>query len=681
MSLSIPPLLRAPWAIAAAACLLAWQSAAQAQIPVTIDAPIYLKVHDADRYLIVPARSKGFPAARHGDASQKSKHKLKSKEAGKTEIRHGDVVGIEAMSTTDEGYNRMYSSDAGWIYYDTLDKGNDKQWWIVQRAAGEGVVNHGDNIRLRNVNWQDYLLNAGEDGTWCTASKTTTWFSVRLENPVTPVVLREPRDTVDIEEDVVYVKNPTNQAILGGEQKWSLSETQQVGLGYEKSDTWDIGVTVGTEFGKEPLKGKVEVSSSYGQTMTEQRNKVKEQNIAKEVTLSYSMPEQSEAFLKARIKVPYRVWDASCADINLQLRALSGNLSLGGLEVVVIPQKVGDTIEPLALEDIEECIDLIAMKDPALARTLRNVRLPIWKRNGWVTGDSRALTLVGSYQRNPVENDWHKGQITAGPNDTLVWTNAAGTSWKLTPDLANKVLRTGADNPYADQGVKDFTVEMKDGKVTGFRFGEDTYNFVGSAPSPRPMPEKALDAAAVLGSYQRNPVENDWHKGRITAGANNTLVWTNAAGISWKLTPDMANKSLRTGADNPYADQGIRDFTVEVRNGKVAGFRFGEDTFGFIAPAPEKALDAAALVGDYQRNPVENDWHKGRLSAGANNTLVWTNAAGVSWKLTPDLANKALRTGADNPYLDQGIKDFAVELKDGKVAGFRFNDELYERRP
>lgn len=700
------PLLRAAWSLSALACLLAWQGAACGQgnknLPVNIDVPFYLKVHDADRWLITPARSGGWPAAKHGDASKKSKHKFKSKEAGTVQIKDGDVIGIEALSTTDEGFVRMYCSDGSWAWYDQADKGNDKQWWTVKRAAGPGVVNHGDNIRLANVNWPDYYLNFGENGTWATVSKNHTWFTVLLDKPVPPVILTKRDGTViDIAEDIVYVKNFNDEPLLGAEQKWALAESQEVGLGYEKSDNWEVGVTIGAEFGNDNFKKKVEVETSFGQTMTEQRTKVKALNISKEVTLNYSLPKNAEAFLKAEIKIPYQVWDASCDDINLQLRTLSGSLSLETLEVVAIPRRVNDKIEPVSLEEVEECIEFIERKNPNLASSLRRNRLPEWQRNGWVKSRSSGTTisggspmpqkpleataLLGSYQRNPVENDWHKGQITAGANNTLIWTNAAGVSWKLTPDLASKVLRTGADNPYINEGVRDFTIELRDGKVTGFSFGGDTFGLVASIPSPMPMPSpaKPLDATAVLGTYQRNPVENDWHKGQITAGANNTLIWTNAAGVSWKLTPDLASKSLRTGADNPYADQGVRDFAIELRDGKVTGFSFGGDTYALVAaaPSPEKALDAAAMVGSYQRNPVENDWHKGQITAGANNTLIWTNAAGVSWKLTPDLANKTLRTGADNPYANDGVRDFTIELKDGKVAGFVFGEELYQRRP
>ena len=58
-----------------------------------------------------------------------------------------------------------------------------------------------------------------------------------------------------------------------------------------------------------------------------------------------------------------------------------------------------------------------------------------------------ALQLEGRYQRNPVENGYHIGTVTLG-NGTYYWTNQAGYSWSLAPDLANGVFLPGPDYPY-----------------------------------------------------------------------------------------------------------------------------------------------------------------------------------------------------------------------------------------
>ncbi|MFG0319244.1 MAG: hypothetical protein ACF8XB_18380, partial [Planctomycetota bacterium JB042] len=103
-------------------------------------------------------------------------------------------------------------------------------------------------------------------------------------------------------------------------------------------------------------------------------------------------------------------------------------------------------------------------------------------------------------------------------------------------------------------------------------------------------------------------------------------------------------------------------------------------------------LQTADLLGPYRREPVENDWHEGVVErAGTRHgpaVLRWTNAAGVSWGLEPDLANGALRTGEDNPYhaSHPETSDFHLVLRrddDGEsvpeVAGFRFLGGVYAK--
>ncbi len=58
------------------------------------------------------------------------------------------------------------------------------------------------------------------------------------------------------------------------------------------------------------------------------------------------------------------------------------------------------------------------------------------------------------------------------------------------------------------------------------------------------------------------------------------------------------------------------------------------------------------VIGDYERRPVENDWHAGRIERTSTGLLRWTNTAGRSWLLQTDLdgASPKLLTGDDNPY-------------------------------
>jgi hypothetical protein len=96
-------------------------------------------------------------------------------------------------------------------------------------------------------------------------------------------------------------------------------------------------------------------------------------------------------------------------------------------------------------------------------------------------------------------------------------------------------------------------------------------------------------------------------------------------------------------------------------------------------------LTVEMLAGSYRREPPENGWHHGVIE---NNPLGWTNDAGASWHLTPDLANGVLRTEADNPYYNTPAgKVFQITLNRGTdgeyvpiVEGFQFNGESYRRQ-
>lgn len=70
--------------------------------------------------------------------------------------------------------------------------------------------------------------------------------------------------------------------------------------------------------------------------------------------------------------------------------------------------------------------------------------------------------IAGKYQRIPVENDWHSGEIKR-QGDTWIWQNEAGRTWRLTLDRSRGALRTGPDCPYTPQGADEgppFTLQL-----------------------------------------------------------------------------------------------------------------------------------------------------------------------------------------------------------------------------
>ncbi len=102
-----------------------------------------------------------------------------------------------------------------------------------------------------------------------------------------------------------------------------------------------------------------------------------------------------------------------------------------------------------------------------------------------------------------------------------------------------------------------------------------------------------------------------------------------------------------------------------------------------------KSLKLELLVGDYRHEPVENDWHIGRItieSVDSKRLLRWTNKAGKSWLLTPDLLKGELAIGTDCPYYSESASPFRVQFRrdsDGNytpvLTGFVFNSAFYRR--
>jgi hypothetical protein len=99
------------------------------------------------------------------------------------------------------------------------------------------------------------------------------------------------------------------------------------------------------------------------------------------------------------------------------------------------------------------------------------------------------------------------------------------------------------------------------------------------AAQVQPQVQPQVTVAMVPGTYRHNPVQNNWHIGSIVPdGAG--LRWTNKAGASWHLTPDLANQQLLApGTDNPYSGQGLKEFKLIISNGQITGFQFGGGTY------------------------------------------------------------------------------------------------------
>lgn len=102
--------------------------------------------------------------------------------------------------------------------------------------------------------------------------------------------------------------------------------------------------------------------------------------------------------------------------------------------------------------------------------------------DGLAASAQTVKSLVGKYQRDPVENPWHEGEIRIKPDsdgNALEWVNKAGSTWNLLPDLAAGVLRSDKTNPYFADGGTDSVLQIEDGKVIGFTFRNDEFHRLG----------------------------------------------------------------------------------------------------------------------------------------------------------------------------------------------------------
>ena len=163
---------------------------------------------------------------------------------------------------------------------------------------------------------------------------------------------------------------------------------------------------------------------------------------------------------------------------------------------------------------------------------------------------------------------------------------------------------------------------------------------------------------------------------------------------------DFWLKQMAAGLSRPAvlryfseSDENVNNVATAVANGityaPAAGSEVTTTLQHYAPPATPSArsvvgvpgLAAAELAGAYQRLPVQNGFHSGRLSVQASGAaLQWTNDSQVSWTLTPDLQHGLLLTDASNPYQNvAGGRDFTLAFAKGKLAGFYFQGEFYAR--
>jgi len=86
----------------------------------------------------------------------------------------------------------------------------------------------------------------------------------------------------------------------------------------------------------------------------------------------------------------------------------------------------------------------------------------------------------------------------------------------------------------------------------------------------------------VIGTYKREPVENDWHIGEIRF-IESQLKWVNTANVQWNLQDDLENGKLLTDSDCPYYGQywNAGSFQIVLERNNMGDLTANANIYGF----------------------------------------------------------------------------------------------------
>ncbi len=198
--------------------------------------------------------------------------------------------------------------------------------------------------------------------------------------------------------------------------------------------------------------------------------------------------------------------------------------------------------------------------------------------------------------------------------------------------------------------VEDYTVTLSEGSG-GTTCTKPTANVTSTSTNSISLSWSNAGANSYT-VYYKPSSSSSWQNKTGLTSTSYTL-----SGLTADTTYDLAVMSICSDGSNPY-----HQFTGTTEQSGGGG------------------LTIDAVLGQYVRQPPSNGWHTGTISASGS-TLKWTNEAGSSWTLIPDLDNEQLLTTDDCPYPG---KDFTLVLtnnSDGSVSvtGFMFLNEKYIR--
>jgi len=124
-----------------------------------------------------------------------------------------------------------------------------------------------------------------------------------------------------------------------------------------------------------------------------------------------------------------------------------------------------------------------------------------------------------------------------------------------------------------------------------------------------------------------------------------------------------------------YYFESIQKRLINASPSLAYGLEFpGSPKTSLIDPYQYNLESYDSLIGFYEREPIQNDWHKVEIIE-TNGKLRWRNAAGVTWSL--EIKEGELWTGPDCVYGEQKLGVYIEN--DGGILGLIFQNEVYER--
>lgn len=288
-------------------------------------------------------------------------------------------------------------------------------------------------------------------------------------------------------------------------------------------------------------------------------------------------------------------------------------------------------------------------------------------------------TVLGQLQG---EYQWgeHKFTLKSVAGGKFVMS---GTQLIYEPDLEAGIL---IDREDENESLK---IDVQNGKVTGV-WSELGKGYLSRRIGPYREPKPRIAPSRVAGRFEVKGTTKPSERGEITRTGDFTFLWKSDSGEIWNLVDDrdrprynLLDGKLSFVNEHPLG-QSLERRTKDIREkclsvfdkGFVIWNETGQTYFVRVATPPGRLN----IAGRYERSPVENAWHRGKIVSTGPDSYQWKNAAGVVWKLTPDLKNNRLNKQPGSDYYEVANgKAFTLQVKDGRVQSFKHATDVFVR--